>query len=239
MRYGRDLILKSPVNNTTAYRTFVLGSPDPALFRWLESYVKPGMTVLDVGANVGAFTLPFSQWVGPWGSVHAFEAVPMVFGYLKENVVRNGLKNVSLNSAAVGEEPGELGFCSLAKNLGGSHIALEGEPDSFRVPVVTLDQYRREKGLGEIGLAKIDVEGFEIRVLRGMRETLAASGKIAVVAEVLERHLSRFGGSVQEMRRLLEEEGFAGYRATDGGLEPVDWSATPQDVVWLRPGNVP
>lgn len=139
-----------------------------ALFRQL---LRPGATVVEAGANIGAHTLVLAQLVGPQGRVFAFEPQRLCFQVLCANLALNGLANVVARQSALGEAPGRLYVPLLdpqaEQNFGG--LSLGSHPQGEEVPIETVD------GLNLPGclLLKADVEGMEQAVLRGAEQTLA------------------------------------------------------------------
>ncbi|SRR6266702_2162311 len=140
----------------------------------LRRIVLPGQTVLDIGANFGVFTKLFSQLVGPQGSVVAFEPVPQTFRTLVAGVERLRLCNVQVINRAVSDRLGtalmEVPQYAERKgeNLYESHIVNSPHsPNAFSVDTVSIDSL----GLSGVDFIKIDVEGHELEVLHGSRET--------------------------------------------------------------------
>jgi FkbM family methyltransferase len=133
--------------------------------------LKPGMVVLDIGANIGAHTVFFAQAVEPEGRVLAFEPQRIIFQTLCANAALNSLTNVDCRHAAVGNCTGEIVVPSLdysrENNFGG--LNLEGRDRGERVPVLTIDSLN----LAQCALIKIDVEGMEQAVLQGAAGTIA------------------------------------------------------------------
>jgi FkbM family methyltransferase len=154
----------------------VLGTYEPEMIRALQQNIKPGDTCIDVGGNIGYVTLLMARLVGPSGHIVSFEPVPEIFQILEENVRLNCFKNTILERSAVGK--GEtaisliLPICeSFTKTASVLGYAVSGESRSIAVPSTSLDDYVSRTGLRP-GLVKIDVEGAELSVLRGARETL-------------------------------------------------------------------
>jgi FkbM family methyltransferase len=147
------------------YGEFSEGEVD--LFRQMT---KPGHTVVEVGANIGAHTVFFARQVGPRGRVIAFEPQRIIFQTLCANVALNSLTNVECFQHAVGSAAGTIVVPPLDytqdDNYGG--LALGGFSDGESVPVVTLDSL----ALPKLNVLKIDVEGMEHSVLTGAAETL-------------------------------------------------------------------
>lgn len=150
---------------------------------WLGSYegekqaaftrhLRPGSVVYDVGANVGFYTLLGSVVIGNEGSVYAFEPVPRNLEYLREHVRMNGLANVRVFDAAMGEAEGRVRF-SLASNPSMGHVG-GGDGEEIEVRMETLDGLVAREGLGAPDLIKCDIEGAEAGFLKGARETLRA-----------------------------------------------------------------
>ena len=132
--------------------------------------VQPGQTVVEVGANIGAHTLVFSQLVDPTGKVYAFEPQRLVFQSLCANMALNSRTNVHCIQAAVGPAPGQVLVpvldCEAENNFGG--LSVEGHPSGEKVQLVTIDGM----DLPQCALVKVDVEGMELKVLRGAVETI-------------------------------------------------------------------
>ncbi len=130
-------------------------------------HVGSGATVIDLGANVGYYTLLAARVVGSSGRVLACEPEPLNASFLRRHVAANRLTNVEILEAAVGDRQGEVRF-TRGKGRGRGHISEEGE---LTVPLTTLDHMVAEAGV-EPGFLKIDVEGAEDDVLAGGAATL-------------------------------------------------------------------
>lgn len=232
--YDGGLKLSSPRKNKSARKAFIQGYDNPALLKWLEGVLKPGMTVLDVGANVGLYTLFMARRVGSEGRVIAIEADPDTAAILEQNVRASGFSNVTIANVAVGSEPGKVMFQRSAKNRGESHISGAGEAGSVEVPVKTLDFVCAELGLGPIGYVKMDVEGYEVSALQGFRARLDSDQGMIVQTELMPRHLARYGKSPEDLRAALEPLGYAGQDLIDGELTPYDFGKRSGDVIWTR-----
>ena len=141
----------------------------------LGSMIAPGDVVADIGANVGAYTKQLSSLVGQNGRVHAFEPVPANYDILQAVVRKGRLTNVQLHALALGAviEEREIAI----PNLGGftgyywAHVAKPGEHGE-KISVSTLDEVRKSTKIDRLDFIKCDVEGFELEVIRGARQTL-------------------------------------------------------------------
>jgi FkbM family methyltransferase len=131
--------------------------------------VTEGAVVYDVGAHVGFYTLLASVMVGPTGTVVAFEPLPRNLYYLHRHLSLNRCENVKVVEAAVAEENGTTLFSEGAHSTTG-HISLKG---NIAVQKVALDELVLSGSIPAPEFIKIDVEGAELAVLTGARETLA------------------------------------------------------------------
>lgn len=132
-----------------------------------EQFIRPGATVLDVGAHVGYYTLLSAVLAGPSGRVHAFEPNPQNADFLRRHVAINRLETVRVEQAAVSERAGTARF-DFGTGSGTGHLAVAG---ALEVRTLRLDEYVAEHALAPTAI-KVDVEGAEMNVLLGARETL-------------------------------------------------------------------
>ena len=167
-RFGRILYNKNDIyigKSLELYGEFSYG--EAQLF---EAIVKPGMTVVEVGANIGSHTIPLAQWAGPQGRVHAFEPQRIVYQTLCANLALNHLTNVIAHYAAAGDKEGELIVPELepraTNNFGG--LGLGDFEQGRKVPILTVDSLE----LPACHFIKADVEGMEELALRGAEETI-------------------------------------------------------------------
>ncbi len=173
----------------------------------MTKIVAPGDIVMDVGANVGAVTLPLAELVGPTGQVHSFEPGIPIFDRLTKNVRYNPSVSGRIfpNHIGISDKDGELVWREFAHMPGNAGFH---EPNgnwtsssSYRVPVTTLDAYVTRKGLQHVNFIKIDTEGFEPMVLAGARDTLQRFRPILIV-ETLQEYQEMPGA---DYFRLIEE----------------------------------
>ena len=198
------------------------GRYEPSLLRFLEQRAPTGWRCCDVGANVGAITLALAKYGGPDARVHAFEPGPPNLQRLRANLELNPdlAARVEVIPAGVGDEPGELRWGAAPGNPGNALLGAEG---THVVPVVTLDGFVRERGIQRLDFIKIDVEGMELAVMKGARQTLQQL-RPRLYFETLARYGGLHdGGNFSLIEQLLVKE--CNYRLhrldTEGNLHAV------------------
>lgn len=181
----------------------------------IRRFARPGETVVDVGANIGALSLVASTAVGPLGRVVAVEPHPKTFSYLQQNVRLNRRENIVALNCAAGATAGTLSFSDLSADDRNAVI----ERGGLQVPVETLDALL-DGWPGPIALLKVDVEGFEKYVFEGARRVLERTE--CVYFEADERNYARYGYGTGEIIALLAQHGFHTVRSSLAAVERVD-----------------
>lgn len=171
------------------------------------SSIPSGSVVLDAGANIGSTMLRFSRAVGPHGRVIGFEPDPKSYLRCQRNIFLNSLFNVTLEQIALGEE---AGFARLSvvdeRNPGMNRILPAAEENAAPVELTTIDDYLEKNGILKIDAIKIDVEGFELKVLRGAERTIERS-RPRILLEASEPNLRQQGDSVKALEEFLRQRG--------------------------------
>jgi FkbM family methyltransferase len=208
---------------------YMYGGFDRSALALLKPLIGTGMVALDVGANVGVYTLAFARWVGSEGAVHSFEPHPRLRERLTGNVALNNLRHVTVVPAAVGPTPGEATlFASTGNNQGTASLrpVLADLSEHFTCPVTTLDAYVKAERIARVDVLKVDVEGADFGVLQGASKTIERDHPVIFV-EVAPSRMASFGASPRDLRRLLADAGYLVWtnRASDVDLryklEPV------------------
>ncbi len=189
---------------------------EPGETRLILEHVKPGMTVVDIGANIGYYTLLMARQVGPAGKVFAFEPDPFNFSLLEENVRSNGYKNVTLINAALSERTGTVQLAINSSNRGDHRMdACEGA-ETVTVPCWRFDDYAGEH-IHAAQFIKTDTQGAEAVILPGMKQFVAAQHELTLVTEFWPKGLARFGMEGHAFLALLHELGFLLFSFNDDG----------------------
>ena len=195
-----------------------------------EETLKSGNCVLDIGANVGYFTLLAASLVGPEGRVYAFEPEPGNYEVLLKNLALNGYENVEAIPKAVSSEIGEAqlilsgldsGFHSLA------HLNLP-ERGSVGVETITIDSFLEEHGWPHVDLVKIDIEGWEVAALDGMDQFFQRANSVNLVIEFCPWIMATVGVTPESfIDRLLSYSLDVNLITTDG-VEHLEKSDMPK-----------
>lgn len=168
--------------------------------------VGPADTVIDLGANIGYYTILFCD-AAKNGHVYAFEPSPKTFGYLRKSILANGFKNVTLHEMAVGDRDGEAEIFINGYNKGDNRLYQSFETKGVPIRISTLDSVIPAGT--KVDLIKMDIQGFEEHALRGMQRVLRENPQIYIVAECYPKGLRRAGGSVESFFNILEDAGFS------------------------------
>ncbi|MEO7786605.1 MAG: FkbM family methyltransferase [Sphingomicrobium sp.] len=202
----------------------------------LQRVLVPGATFVDIGGNIGFLTLTAAGLVGPSGKVIYVEPNADLVARLRETLARNELEHVEVHSVALAEQAGEA-----ALHMGSSHGVTQVVPGAGTIKR-TGDELL-EATLGSApALIKIDVEGYEERVLSGMASTLARRDT-AFYVEVTDAWLRQNGGSAAALFDKMTVAGFDAWtcRQMRGGmrLEPLGGSVplSQVNVLFARPGS--
>lgn len=236
---------------------YFFGVWEPGITAVFRAALKPGDVVVDVGANVGAHALLAAHLVGPHGRVHAVEASPFIHDRLCRNIEANGAWNIRTYNLAATDAPGPVTvFLHDASNLGCTTIvaAEATRLGAVREAVVEgrpLGQIVPEADLLAARLIKIDVEGAEWLVLRGLAPLLPRLRPEAeILLELNPAALERLGGSLDELLAMFARAGFTAFEIanrydTRFYIAPVATAARPfdprrgglLDLVFRRPAG--
>jgi FkbM family methyltransferase len=161
------------------WSVFYYGAYAKDELRVLEKLIKAskGTTILDIGANIGHHSLYFASF---GKETHAFEPLGVLAKEIARKKQKNNLKLIHIHEIALGEKNQTMEFFPPSSNNTGtgSFVNVNFNTKPILIKVFNGDQYIAQKKIGDIGLIKIDVEGFEIQVLKGLKQTLSANRPI-------------------------------------------------------------
>lgn len=201
---------------------YYLGTFEPHCLPFLRGCSRKGGVILDVGANIGFYTIESSLAVGSKGRVISIEAAPRHLEALRSNIELNGMENVTVIPLAVGDAPGSATL-SLPRgdNLGMFTLGEVGSDEAYSVEVDTIDSLLEKQDITSLDLVKMDIEGSEFRALRGARATFERF-RPSLLIELNDPALRRCGTSSQAVRELLDGMGYEGWRIGRTSIERLD-----------------
>lgn len=177
----------TPLNDYVGRAIYYSGDLDRKVTWACTKLVRPGDTVIDIGANLGLVTMILASLVGPLGSVLAFEPIPRMQDLIKGALAKNAIQNVKLFGCALGAERGQMDLFVPVDHAGCATFSPERiakGAESISVPVERLSDLLRQEELSPVRLIKIDVEGFESEVLKGAYEWMSKSPPDSVLFEL-------------------------------------------------------
>jgi FkbM family methyltransferase len=202
-----DLKIIAP-NSYSGLRFIRAGLYERALSNLFRILVRPGMTVVDLGANIGYYTILASGKVGGTGRVYSFEPDPRAYAYLLRNIEINRCTNVEPMQFAVGDGTSTKWFNS-DPGLAEGYVTINPGRASARVDLVSLDEYFGARGWPSVDLIKLDVEGSEGAALAGMKSLAHRNRKMRIVMEYSDKKLSRANTSPETIVGTLRELGYS------------------------------
>lgn len=166
------------------------GTYEAGTIHTIQRILRPGDVFFDVGANIGLMTLAAAQVVGAHGQVHAFEPVRSIGDILRANVSLNDFRQVTVHDEALGESSEQRWIYEQPSINAGSasFVATRNGLSEHKVPVLRLDDFVERAQIDSIRMIKIDVEGWEINVLKGARDVLTGDRAPALCVEYTSYH---------------------------------------------------
>lgn len=211
-RISPELKLTCDLSDRVQSSFFYTGKWEPELVRTFLSAVREGDTVLDIGANCGYYALRASVHAGRSGRVHAFEPSQPLTRQLRNELLAlpSNAADLTVHSVAVSDTNGEVVLVDSPHapgDHGERYISTESGRVGSTVRCVALDSYLPEL---KFHVAKIDVEGAELRVLRGMEGAIRRCRPRLLLAEALDANLMRFGDSIDGLVEMMHTLGYSG-----------------------------
>jgi FkbM family methyltransferase len=215
------------------------GSYAMPLVHAMRRYLKPGDVFIDVGANIGYISAVAADIVGADGQVHCFEPVARYFRRLDELARSNPDHKIFANFCAAGERAG-AGAIYVTREAGQNTMVpgykSGAEVESVQhILVVRLDEYFAHRSIDRVAMIKIDAEGFELPILKGLtRHFDKAASLPAIVCEIAPRAYSLMGRDIGEVRAFMERYGYGCFDVIDGKTPvKLEELREVQDVLFL------
>ena len=227
---GKVMLLDT--NDVLGQRLRVEDSFEPAVRHEFQRIASSGQNVLDIGANIGYYSVLGATLVGPRGHVYSFEPQIHVVDRLRRNIDHNALDNVTVFPFALSEKPGIAEFCVPTAGME-AHGSLH-ENGRFQLSRKVVVETRRlddvvvDSRIDDVGLIKMDAEGAELPILRGAT-TLLSTRKPVLLFEANEDNTRPFGYTVFDLLQYIQR---FGYRLRQ--IDHEDWIAEPVRPVRLK-----
>jgi FkbM family methyltransferase len=197
---------------------FYFGYHEPEIFCFLDKYLREGMVFVDVGANIGSYTLFAAKRVAPTGKVYAFESENETFEKMLHNIEINDFDNIVAKNLAVGNKESEV---EIVKDLdtAKSYVRIS-EPNSVpsfleKNPMICLDRYFEQHSVHKVDYLKIDVEGFEYNVVKGGKNFIKKNIPSIIQIELINEFLRRSGSDVSSVCKLIKDLGYNFYKLSE------------------------
>jgi FkbM family methyltransferase len=231
---GGGTLIEGALDDYMMIWTFIREHERDAGFQHSIELVHPGDVVVDVGANLGIWSLLAAK---RGGRVHAFEPVPAMAARLRQHVAMNGAEAIVVNQLAVGAESGSLPFFAVPTGNTGASSLSSHRADSVElcVDVIPLDSY-----IDRVDVRKVDVEGAELLVFRGARRLLSSENAPIVFFEIDEHLCESFGVTTGDVKRFLTDCGYGIYRWSGRAYVPIaaEERHGHEDLFALKPRHV-
>ena len=209
----------------THHDLFWYGTKDRWEMHHLSKFVSSGSVFIDAGASFGFYAVQIAKRVGPAGRVYAFEPNPDTYKLLTENLALNGINRATAVECALGGTEGRGALATRPDNSGASTVV---EGDS--IALTTLDSFAAKHSLKRLDAIKIDVEGFEERMLTGAAATLRKLAPVIFI-EVNPPALAKTGSSPQRVVDLLRSFGYEVFEIHRERLTPLGGLPSGEDYI--------
>lgn len=208
---GKHKMFLDPKHRYFTDVLFYGGIHEPLETELIAQEIKNGDVVLDIGANIGYYTLKFADIVGEEGRVFAFEPDPNNFSYLKKNVNFNWYKNTNLIQKAVTNKSGKGKLHLSKKNLGDHRIYnSQDRRKVIEIDTIRLDDYFQHSN-HRVDFIKLDAQGAELLIAEGMETLLRKNRKLKILTEYWPIGIKRSGRDPEDYLKLLINHGFQMY----------------------------
>jgi FkbM family methyltransferase len=186
---------------------------------FLTKTIKPGMVVLDIGANIGFYTEIVSKLVGSTGKIHAFEPDSLNFQRLQKKLL--GCSNVNLVQKAVSINSENLKiYTSKVLNVDHRTYEVEDYDEVIEIPAVSIDEYLGENQ--HVDFIKMDIQGAEYFALKGMKSTILSNPNVIILMEFWPFGLGLAKSSARALLGLIQEYGLKMFLFTEDGMTPLN-----------------
>lgn len=243
VRYKNKFRLQLDIADWIQQNLYFLDAYENTEIAFVERYLKPGDVFIDVGANIGLYSLVASDLVGPAGKVFAFEPLQKNHLALQKHLQLNNLQNVVLEKLAVSDRAGsiQLHLNEQDGNNGMATAFSDTYTFSETVPMVALDEYFNDQPAQKVSLIKIDIEGGEFPALKGMK-LLLQKHQPAILMEMDPKILAKTPFRTEDLEAFLANLGYRKYFIKPAGTltseKPAGYLSHNYVFACRLPGNL-
>ena len=207
LQIGEAIIVLNP-NDPVVSGALNFGVYEKAETKFFQTACHSGMTFLDVGANIGYYTALGARAVGPNGKVIALEPDPESFKYLEQTIAANAVGNVQAFPIAASDVPATLPLYISRDNRGDNRLYQPGADwPKIEVEAQPIDALLAENDIETLDFIKIDVQGYEPKVIAGLRDTITRSPKLTLLSEFWPKGIRDAGGDPEDFLNTLRDLG--------------------------------
>lgn len=219
IKYGFNIIVDPVTDKGVERKIYFRSIYEEGTIALMKKILKNGDTFIDVGCNIGLMSLAASQFVGKNGAVYAFEPHPDTFSILQDNIELNNSKNIfSYNIALGAKEEKALIYSNMQVNRGSASLikTFQNQCEGKEVVIMSLDDFIIEKGIKNIRMLKVDVEGWELEVFKGASQLLSGENAPIVCFEYSSGHALQNGQLLDLYKYIQSVNDYKVYKLEKG-----------------------
>lgn len=223
---GKHKMYSNSLDRTIALYLWKFSALENFEAKIMEKFVKKGMCVLDIGANLGYYSLIFANLVGKNGKVYAFEPEPSNYRLLVKNIKANNYKNIISFQKAVSDSSGRIKLYISEEHKGDHRTYDPGDGrHAINIQAITIDNFCGNKIKPD--LVKIDTQGTEFSIIKGMEKTIKRNSEIIITCEFWPSAIAKCGINPEESLKKLQHYGFKVFLINEKKktIEPIDIKA--------------
>ena len=222
LQFGEATVVLNPTDPVVS-GALHFGVYEKAETKFFYTACHDGMTFLDVGANIGYYTALAARIVGPNGNVIALEPDPESYQYLEQTIKANAVGNVQAFQIAASDSPATLPLFISKDNRGDNRLYAPAEKrPQIEVEARPIDELLTENNISTVDLIKIDVQGYEPKVIAGLSKTIARSPNLIILTEFWPKGITEAGGEAKMFLDDLRTLGLTLYELrSDGNLSEL------------------
>jgi FkbM family methyltransferase len=240
-----DVVFEYDLAHYRGTAPMYFGSFAPLVIEAMKRHLRPGGVFIDVGANIGYLSAVAAGLVGQRGEVHAFEPVPIYCDRLRRLAELNPRHKIVSNADAAGETPGTCTIYVTREPGQNTMVRSYQQPmeivSTLEVPVVRLDDYMEARQIRRVSLLKIDAEGFELPVLKGLERYFSSTReRPPIICEIAPRAYALQGKKLADLAAYMSSHGYTARDLIDPGTR-VDLCGIKQveDVLFMASNENP